>query len=105
MWIIKGLLGAAICLVMDTAGLNRLCDFLVPIYLVLATVILVLFIKQAKKKASDGESVDARIYTFSKKENMANMSWRRRLIGKWEKIHRDPTAFYEVRSFRFRFST
>jgi type III secretory pathway component EscV len=98
MWIIKGLLGAAICLVMDSAGLNRLCDFVVPVYVVLAVIVFLLFIKVAKKKASDGESVDARIYTYKKKESMANLPWRRRLIGKWEKIHRDPQAFYEVSS-------
>lgn len=96
MWIIRGLLGAAICLVMDTAGLNRLCDFVVPVYLVLACIILVLFIKQAKKKSAEAESADARIFTFKKRESMANLSWKRRLVGKWDKLQRDPLAFYEV---------
>ena len=101
MWVLGGFLGAAVFLVMDSAGLNRLCDIIVPFYLAASVVILVLFIKQAKKKNSENEGVDARIYAFKKKENLANMSWKRRLVGKWDKLQRDPNAFYEVKGNRY----
>ncbi len=99
MWIIGGFLSAAIFLVMDSAGLNRLCDVIVPIYSIVAIIIFILFIKQARKKNIENEGVDARIYAFKKKESLANMSWKQRFLGKWDKLQRDPQLFYDVRSF------
>ncbi len=73
---------------------NTAFDYVVPIYTILAIVIVILYNKRKIPENSNPE----RLYKFAKKgKNDGPQTWQQQMSGTWDKIERK--NFYEVNVF------
>jgi hypothetical protein len=77
---------------MELELFNTVSDYVVPIYCILAVLIIVLFNKQ--KAAVASSTNPDRIYKFTKVDKNASATWQQQMTGTWEKLER--RNFYEV---------
>lgn len=69
--------------------INALADILVPVYAILAIVAVIQF-----RSYANAPKEAPKVYKFVKKGAQANMTWKQKMAGTWEKTER--TGFYEV---------
>lgn len=63
---------------------NRAIDIAFPIYTLLAVILIV----RLGRNRDAATTTTRRVYNYVKKSKMENLTWKQKLMGKWEKIER-----------------
>lgn len=83
--------GIVLAQVLAPENFNRFIDYLAPVYLLLVTLLVIVFARNSTAAAAKKD----RVYAVKKKQPQGKeISWKQKFIGVWEKIERP--GFKEV---------